>query len=620
MKPLSATSWTEIVKPGSRVFLGSGAACPHALIEDLLTSAERLSDVEITHVFTLGPAPWLDDRYADALNINAFFLGPTLRDSGDFPLEDYTPCNLSDVPRFFRDAVLPLDVALISVSPPDRFGYCSLGPSVDVVQAACDTADRIVAQINPRLPVTSGPSHIHRSRVDYFIEREAELPELPATTPSPELERIAQYLAFLIDDDSTLQVGYGRIGDALYPALSGHRRLGLHTELITDGVMELIDSGVIDNSRKSVDRGCSVTSFAIGSRDLYAFVDRNPHVAFHPTDYVNSLATIARQQRMVAVNSALQVDLTGHAVTDTLGGRVYGGVGGALDFMRGAAAAPNGKPIIALPSRTSDGSASRIVSRIAPGSGIVGTRPDVHYVVTEFGIATLRGRNIRERVSELIQIAHPDFRESLLAEAREAGMVPAYHALTPRTVSEIGDIETRRLQFGDQQYVLRPLHPSDERSLQEFFYSHNAETIHRRYGFLVRRMNRRRAYELVAVDQSRHLALALVEIQGPRQVIHAVGRYYLDDNGTSAEAAFVVRETMRRLGIGTTLLRALLAVARKRGLTTLWAQVDRQNLAMYRLFIREGAVDAQSDDDSVYRVEFDLTADPAANQSSSVEK
>lgn len=588
VKPLHPLDWPKIALPGSRLFIGSGAACPHALVGSLLGAKSQLADIELAHIRTYGPTPWIEPRYRDTFRANAFFLGPEVRDAVNAGLADYSPCFLSELPSLFLEGVVPLRAALVMVTPPDAQGYCSLGVSVDVTLPACRAAQVVVAQVNPRLPRTLGESFLHVSEIDYVLEAEAELPEWTTDAADDEAAaQIGRYVAQLIEDGSTLQLGIGGLPDLVARALKQHRRLGIHTEMFSDGVRELIECGAADNSAKTLHRGQAVASFCVGTRQLYDFVHENPHILFRSTEYTNNIAHIARNSKMVAINSAMQVDLTGQ-VAASVGGRFYSGIGGLMDFTRGAVLSPGGLPIIALPSTAQDGARSRIVPFLDPGAGLVSSRADVHFVVTEHGIATLRGRNVRERALELIQVAHPDFREELLRSARERKLIAAYEKLVPRPVKAIGGIEFERVHIGNEDFVLRPLHPSDERHLQEFFYSHTAETIQKRYGYSVQRMSRERACELVGVNQEKDLALGVFERRGPRQRLRAVGRYYLDDDAQSAEVAFVVDENSRRRGFGSLLLTRMMAIAARRGLDYLWALVAADNTPMLRLFEKHG--------------------------------
>ena len=595
MVELQPYDWEKLIRPGSRVFLGSGAGCPQALVRSLIAAAPGLKDIELVHVHTAGPMPWLDRALADTFTVNTFVHSPSVAEAVGEGRADYTPCFLSEIPGLFLDGILPLDAALIQVSPPDAHGYCSLGVSVDVVSAAARAARVVIAQLNPRMPRTHGQSFIHAGHIDVFLPFDEPLVSVPSTPPPAEFATIGRYVAQLIEDGSTLRLGIGPLPEAVLAALAGHKDLGVHTEMLGDGYLPLLRSGAINNSRKSLHPGKSITSFCLGSQELYDHVHDNPHVEFHPTEYVNNPSVIARNDRMVSVTCALEIDLSGQVVADPLGHGFHSGLGGQIDFIRGATMSRSGLPIIALPSTSADGSVSRIVAQLREGAGVVTSRGDVHYIVTEYGVATLRGRSLRERALELIQIAHPRFRESLLRDAITSGLLPAYQRNSPHPVRDLGDLESQRLTLADGRYLLRPLHPSDMRRLQEFFYSHTLETIQMRYGYAITRMPRERAYDLVNVDQSRDLALAIFETQGPREIIHAVGRYYLDTDGRAAEVAFVVRETKRRCGMASALMVAILAVARKRGLDSIWGRVRKDNLPMLALFRRFGATVARAD-------------------------
>lgn len=605
---LTESRWRELVRPGDRIFIGSGAGCPHGLVRSLLESGSVLQDVEVVHIMTLGPTPWCDPKWSDVVRVNSFFLGPGSREAVVEGRADYTPCFLSEVPHLFSEGVIPIDLALISVSPPDRSGFCSFGVSVDVVAGACRNAERVVAQINPRMPRTRGGQGIRLDALAASIELEEELPELEETPMDGVAGRIGRYVAQLIEDGSTLQLGIGTLPHAILKSLSGHRGLGLHTEMMSDGVMQCMKSGVIDNSRKVSHPGKGVVSFCMGGRALYDFVHENDDLEFLPSEYVNNPIHIARNDGMVSVNSALEVDLTGQVAADSVGWRFYSGIGGQVDFVRGAAMSRGGRPIIALPATAMGGKASRIVSRLGEGAGVVTSRGDVHYVVTEYGVATLRGRSVRERALELIQVAHPDFREGLLEAAHRHGLLPSYERVAPTTPEDIGGVESSVFVSGGARYTLRPLHPSDERRLQEFFYSHTPETIVQRYGHPVKRMGKQRAHELVSVDQRKDLALAVFEVQGPRQVIHAVGRYFLDEGGKTAEVAFVVGEGVRRRGLASRLLDVMAGVGRTRGLTGLWALVLADNQAMLNLFRKAGATVKRSGEPNMMRVDLPLRA------------
>jgi RimJ/RimL family protein N-acetyltransferase len=396
--------------------------------------------------------------------------------------------------------------------------------------------------------------------------------------------QIGKYVSLLIEDGCTLQVGIGKIPDAVLHQLTGHNDLGVHTEMFSDGLLQLYNNGNITNRLKGIHEGKTITSFCFGSRKLYEFVDNNPHVEFHGTDYVNNPAVIARNNQMISITSATQVDLTGQIVSDSVGGQFYSGIGGQVDFIRGAGMSRGGRPIIAMPATACNETVSRVVSEVSQGAGVVATRGDVHYVVTEYGIATMRGRSIRERVMELIQIAHPKFREQLLEDMLQSSKVPTYQRSTPVPVKELGTTEVIKLDMQGEDYFLRPLHPSDQLRLQSFFYSHDKVTLFQRYRNEPKKMGTAQAYRLVNTDLTKDMALCIFERQGPREVILAVGRYYTLDEGTRAEVAFVVHESMRGRGFASLLLEKLIDIARQRQLKFLTANVRKDNPSMRRVF------------------------------------
>lgn len=407
----SGTEAVAAITSGQRVFIHGGVATPLGLVEALVARAAELRDVELVHLHTTGGAEYADARYAESFRVTNLFVGPNMRKHLDHGRVDYLPVFLSEIPAMFR-STLPLDVALVSVSPPDRHGYVSLGTSVDVARAAVDTARLVIAQVNPRMPRVHGDGMLHIDRIHAWYEESRELPEHPPRALDELHRAIGRNVASLIEDGATLQVGIGDVPNAVLAELGGHRHLGLHTEMWSDGALPLLRAGVIDNSRKVVHPGRTISGFVVGTRALYDFIDDNPTVMQLDIAYVNDTAVIRRNPRVVAVNSAVEVDLTGQVCADSIGGVIISGVGGQMDFIRGAALSPGGKPIIALPSRTTRGQ-PRIVGRLKPGAGVVTTRAHVHFVVTEYGIADLHGKTLGQRAKALIAIAHPDDRDAL---------------------------------------------------------------------------------------------------------------------------------------------------------------------------------------------------------------
>ncbi len=402
----------DLVPAGARIFVHGGAATPNSLLAELVSQRERLGEATLIHLHTEGPALYSDPKHSKHFRVVNLFVGHNIRKRIDYDRIDYLPCFLSEIPGLFRNGHCPLDVALLHVSPPDRFGYCSLGVSVDVAKAAAESARIVIAQVNPRMPRVHGDGILHLDQFDAWVEVDDALPEAKEHPPTPSEIAIAKHVAGLVDDGSTLQMGIGSIPDAVTHELIHHKDLGLHTEMWSDGALRLIERGAITNSRKNVHRGKIVSGFLMGTRKLYDFVDDNPSVMQLEIDYVNHPNTIARNEKVVAINSAVEVDLTGQICADSVGHCIISGVGGQMDFMRGAALSKGGKPIIALNSLTNGGH-SKIVAGLREGAGVVTTRAHVHYVVTEFGVAYLYGKTLRERAKALIAIAHPDHRESL---------------------------------------------------------------------------------------------------------------------------------------------------------------------------------------------------------------
>lgn len=403
----------DCILPGGRVYIHPGAAEPETLVRALIDRAPRLANVEIIHLLTLGDAGYVRPGMEGRFRHTAMFVGANVREAVHTGRADYMPISLSEVPRLFTSGLLPLDACLIQVSPPDEHGYCSFGVGVDCTMAAADVARMVLAQVNSEMPRTLGDSFIHVSKLDRIVEVSRPLLELPRRPTDEMHRRIARHVAGLIEDGSTLQMGIGGVPDAVLACLGDRRDLGIHTEMFSDGVMELVEAGVVNNERKTLHRGKIVSAFLMGSRRLYDFVHNNPIIELHPTEYTNDPFIVAANDRMVAINSALQVDLTGQVCADSMGTDIYSGVGGQVDFIRGAARSKGGRPIIALPSTARGGTVSRIVAVLDPGSGVVTTRADVHYVVTEHGVASLHGRTLRQRAEALIAIAHPAFRDEL---------------------------------------------------------------------------------------------------------------------------------------------------------------------------------------------------------------
>ncbi len=433
-------SWKErIISPedaagkvlsGQRVFLTGNCSTPQKFLAALRDRYRQLHSVEIVQVLDLGAGNYITADMADHIRINSLFLSSKVRNIVSAGLADFTPVFLSDIPNLFMSGRLVLDLAVIHVSPPDEHGYCSYGIEVGVTKSAAESAGLVIAEVNPHMPRSLGDSFIHVSQIDYFVEVDYELPEIYPEPASPVQDKIASYIAELVPDAATLQAGIGGIPDAVLRRLTHHKNLGVHSELFSDGVMEMIEAGVITNASKSLHPGKVVAGFVLGTRKLYQYVHDNPIFELHPTEYVNDPYIIAKNDRMISINSALEVDLTGQVCADSIGTKFYSGVGGQVDFVRGASRSKGGKSFIALPSTAKDGTVSRITTMLKVGAGVTTSRNDVHYVATEYGVADLYGRSISERVQSLVNIAHPKFRDELLAYAREQNFVGRTYAVT----------------------------------------------------------------------------------------------------------------------------------------------------------------------------------------------
>lgn len=586
--------WQQILPHGGRAFISGGACVPFALIDDLLSHADDFKDVELCHVHTVGETPWIDPKYEGAFRTNSFFMSRTIREAVERGQADYTPTPSSDIPRLFSRGILPLDVAMVQVSEPDEAGMVSLGLSADAVYAAVKHAKYVVAQINKKMPRTYGDTVISLKKLDYTVVKSAAPGVQDKWIYSDKHMRAAEYAAQLIDDGATIQASMGNSPQAVLKRLHKHQNLGIHTGCFTNEMMRLMKKGVVNNSRKTYQKGISVASHCLGSSELYKFVRENSDLEFHKSDWTNDPNRIGRQRNMVAINGAREIDLTGQVVRDSRGHHFYGGMGAIQDFIRGAAASQGGLPIIVMTSTNEAEDQSRIVTGLTKGSGVCTSRGDVHYVVTEYGVANLVGQSIRQRALRLVEVAHPKFRENLLEGARGQGWIPKTFSFSPTNVfSEKQEIETKKVNFGGIGYVMRPIQPSDLRAIQEFFYSQDQETIRLRYGHARPDLDEMSAYQLASVAQDKDLALGIFYRDHYHESLRATGRFYLDAESESgersAEVSFLVHEKTRRWGMGNFLLGKMAEIAKQRGIETLWASVLKENKSMASLFKKLGA-------------------------------
>jgi acyl-CoA hydrolase/GNAT superfamily N-acetyltransferase len=573
------------IRPGQRVFIGTGCAQPQRLVDAMTARSRDLADTEIVHLLTLGDAPYAQREMARHFRVNSFFIADNVRGIIQEGLGDYTPIFLSDIPRLFTSGQLPLDVALIQVTPPDARGMCSLGISVDIVRSAAENASLVIAQVNPRMPRTQGNSALHVRDIDVLVPVDEPLTEIPQPVLDEATHKIGESIAALIDDGATIEFGIGRIPQAVLAALHGKKDLGIHTEMFTDSIIALIESGAVTGKRKTLDRGRVVASFCMGTRALYDYVDNNPVFAFHPTEYVNDPMIISQQARQVAINVALEVDLTGQVCADSLGSKFYSGIGGQVDFNRGAARSAGGKAIIAMPSTAREPAVSRIVTRLSPGAGVVTTRGDVHFVVTEYGVAYLHGKSVQERAIALISIAHPAFREQLLREAVEARYVrPELAEVGGKMIVGPPESRTSYVLNDGTQVSFRPVHPTDEAGMSDLFYALSQETIYYRFMSHSKHIPRREIQDYVFINHRTDVAIVGTLPASYGDEVIAVGRYYLDEKTNMAEVAFVVRDDWQNRGIGSFLLKHLSLIAKRNGIRGFTAEVLRENRAMQRVF------------------------------------
>ena len=578
---LTASEALKKVRPGQRVFIGTGCAEPLELVTALTKRAQELPDTEIVHLLTFGDAPYAHRELAQYFRVNSFFIAENVRDIIQEGLGDYTPVFLSDIPRLFDTGQLPLDVALIHVSPPDQNGMCSFGVSVDIIHSAASNASLVIAQVNPKMPRTLGNCFIHVHDIDVLVPSEADIIEVPPAQVTETTRQIAEYITALIEDGATIEVGIGRIPQALLTFLKDKKDLGVHTEMVSDSVIDLVEAGVITGARKSIDRGKIVASFAIGTKRIYDYVDNNPLFSFHPTEYVNDPFIIRQQEKMIAVNTALEVDLTGQVCADSIGSKFFSGVGGQVDFNRGAAKSRGGKAIIALPSTAKGGTVSRIKTYLSPGAGVVTTRAGVHYVVTEYGVAYLHGKSVQERALALISIAHPKFRADLLREAIATKYLSTAMADKEGKIL-VGpkELRTTYLLNDGQQLNFRAIHPTDEPRMRDLFYKLSEATIYYRFMSHQKRVSRQQIQDFVYIDHRNDVTIVGTVPEAHGDDIIAVGSYYLDPKTNLAEVAFVVGDKWQNRGIGTFLLKHLMRIARRNGIRGFTAEVLIENKPM----------------------------------------
>jgi acyl-CoA hydrolase/ribosomal protein S18 acetylase RimI-like enzyme len=578
---------------GDRIFISTACGEPQFLVNALIKFVESnpkaLMDSEVMHVWTLGVAPYANEKYKHNFRYNSFFIGNNARAAINKGLADYSPIFLSKIPGLFRKGMVSLDVALIQTSLPDEHGYVSLGVSVDIVKAATESARVVIAQMNKNMPRVHGDGFLHVSDIDYAVHHDEDLLVYSDEPDSDTAKDIGKYVSRLVEDGDTIQVGYGSIPNAVLSCLKEKKNLGIHTELISDGLVDLMKSGVVTNHNKSIDRGKTVATFCMGHKGTYEYINDNPAIVFKTVDITNNPLVIAQHKNMTAINSALEIDLTGQASAESLGHIFYSGIGGQADFMRGAVLAENGKTILTIPSTAENGTVSRITTFLSEGAGVTLNRGDIHYVVTEFGIAYLHGKNIRERAMELIAIAHPKFRPGLIKEAKERNLIYKDQAYIAGKGGEYpSDLETIRVTKTGLNIQLRPVKISDESALKDFFYSLSDNSMYRRFISTRKDMPHERLQEFVVIDYRKEMVILAILQENDQEKIMGVGQYGIMEGTHMADVAFVVSDTAQNQGIGRELLSYLTLLATKQGILGFTAEVLVNNLSMQHLFETAG--------------------------------
>jgi acyl-CoA hydrolase/GNAT superfamily N-acetyltransferase len=585
-KVVNAEQAMAKIKNGSRIFIGTGCGEPQHLIHAMVKNT-RIQDAMLYQMLSFTLAGYVDDAdFLKRFALKLFFISSSMRKAAFEGKIDYVPAYLSQIPKLFAARRIGLDAALVQVSPPDHFGFCSLGVSVDITKAGMDAASLVIAQVNPRMPRTWGDSIVHVDDLDYLVPYEEPLVEvLPAVKDPEAAARIGYYVSQLVEDGATLQIGFGQLPYAILPHLMDKKDLGIHTQLITDAFIPLLTNKTINNRKKSLLPERLVASLCMGSEKLYRYVDNNPQFYFRSSEFVNDPTVIARNDHLVSISSALEVDLTGQVCTDSIGDMFYSGIGDQVDYIRGSAMSKGGFSIIALPSTAHNKKVSRIVPSLSEGAGAATTRGDVDFVVTEYGIAELKGKSIYQRVMELAQISHPKFREELIEVAKKRHYIFADQlAPVQDDLIFLESYKTRKALKNGRMVEIRPLLPSDEFEYRSFFYSLQEETIYHRFFYRLKLFSHEMAQQQWAsVDYRKNVSIVgLIQYRGHKEIV-AIGSY-ADDNGGRAEVAFVVREDFQGMGIATLMLKQLEVIARSNDFKGFIASVLCENVAMQHVF------------------------------------
>jgi len=579
---ISADQAARLVRPGDRIFVGTACATPRRLVAAVEALAPAPADVEFFHFLTTDAIPYVDGEPVTKYRHRCFFVGTDVRELVKRGLAEYVPVSLSEVPRLIETGRFHTDIAFIQVTPPDSHGYVSLGVSVDITAAIARHARMIVAEVNPNMPRTMGDTFIHVDRIAHFVAVDDPILEYSHVAPDEVAERVARYIAGIIDDGSTLQIGLGNVPNAALKYLLDRRDLGVHSDVITDGILDLVEKGIINGARKQIYPGQIVASYCLGTRRLYDFIDGNPMFLFKPIEFVSNPATIAAHPKMVSVTQAFAVDLTGQICADQFEGEFYSGVSTQPDFLRGAARSPGGKPIICLASTTDDGKTSRIRPLLEMGEGVAIARSDAHYVVTEYGIAYLFGKSIRERTLALIEIAHPLFRPWLLDEAKRLGYVPPGQRIDSQVGYQIE--EERRVTLKDGRTVLiRPARASDAAAIQHLVHEMSGDDVSTRFFRRLRALSYSEAETMCSVNYETEVAFVATTGAREHERIVAISCYHLDASVNLAETAYAVIRNWQGTGLGQALQLRMMEYARDRGVRGFTAAIQVSNLPMVNL-------------------------------------
>jgi len=597
----------QYVRRGDTIFIGTACGEPQALVNAMIGEAESMADNEVIQTLSLGVHSFTDAKFANQFRLNALFIGPSVRQAVNEGRADYTPIYLSEIDGLFENATITIEVALIQVTPPDENGYCSLGVSVDITKSAAEHADIVIAQVNENMPRTKGDSLIHVDEIDHLVDVTEPLLEwVQEREEDPEvLARIGKHLSDLVQNGSTIQIGYGTTPNAVLKYLQNKKDLGVHTEVFSDGLMDLAKAGIVNGNRKTLHKGKIVASFMMGTKGLYDWANNNESIEMYPSSYTNDPYTISQNNDMVSINTALSIDLTGQVCADQLGHRFFSGLGGQVDFTRGAAKAKGGRSVIALPSTAKDGTISRIVPHLEEGDSVTTPRGDVHYVVTEYGIAELHGKSIMQRTLALIEIAHPKFRDELLAHAKSLKLIYADQAGTSikSVYPEQYEMASRLADF---DIYIRPAKASDEVMLRDLFYSFSDSTVYSRYMAPRKSFSHTELSSIVDIDYvNRMTMIAFTKGRGIWKAV-GVATFDLDKATNMAEISFIVADKLQGKGIGTKLMEQMVKAGRDRLIKAFTAETLARNVKMLDVFFRAGYKVETKLVEETYIVKMDL--------------